>query len=98
MLAICAMKVRQTREWDRPDLPEVLKAAANKSQKSIAQVCREAGISTAFWYQLVKGNKDSITLDTLTGLCKALGVTLEDVGLLVDPSQDDSGEPPTPGH
>lgn len=81
MLATVQMKVRQTKEWDVPDLPDVLKVAAEKSQKSVTQVCREAGISTAFWYQVIKGNKDSITLETLSALCAALGIGVNEVGL-----------------
>ena len=80
-MLIPAMKVRRTLEWDVPDLPDALKGAAEKSQKSVAQICREAGISTAFWYQLVKGNKDSITYETLAKLCSALGVDFGKVGV-----------------
>jgi DNA-binding Xre family transcriptional regulator len=75
------MKVRQTREWDVPDLTEALKAAAYESRKPVTQICREAGVSTQYWYQLLKKNRDAVTLQTLSGLCNALGVTVEEVGL-----------------
>lgn len=75
------MKVRRTQEWDVPALPEFLKSAAGDCGKSVAQICREAEISTAFWYQVLKGNKDSISFDTLSKLCIALGKSLTDAGV-----------------
>ena len=71
------VKIRRTQEWNAPQLPAQLKAAAQNSHKSIAQICREAGISTAFWYQLAKGNQASITYETLLALCKALEINIE---------------------
>lgn len=67
------MKVRDTREWDMPKLPEMLKAAADASGKSVVKICEEAGISTAFWYEMLKGKKSSITLSTLHAIEKAIG-------------------------
>lgn len=84
MLATCPMKVRQTDEWDLPGLPQQLKDAAKRSEKSVSQICREANISTTFWYQVVKGNKESISLKTLKALCKALGISLDSLGLNPD--------------
>ncbi|MEL7503144.1 MAG: transcriptional regulator [Cyanobacteria bacterium J06554_6] len=80
-MAVLGMKVRQTKEWDIPDLPERLKAAAAASGKSITQICNEADVSTAFWYQAIKGNKDSITYETLSGLCQAMSVSLKELGV-----------------
>lgn len=70
------MKVRDIREWDMPDLPAKLKSAAASSGKSVVQICGEAGISTAFWYEVLKGNKSSITLPTLRAIEAALDVDL----------------------
>lgn len=78
------MKVRQTKEWDVPQLADVLRSAVEKSPKSVSQICREAGISTTFWYQLAKGNEDSISFETLVSLCAALGLTEQDIGLMAD--------------
>ena len=75
------MKVRRTQEWDLPDLPEVLKLAAKQSGKSVLQICKDADISTAFWYQMMKGQRDSITLETLASICDAVGITLASLGL-----------------
>ncbi|MEM8805369.1 MAG: helix-turn-helix transcriptional regulator [Cyanobacteria bacterium P01_G01_bin.38] len=75
------MKVRRTHEWSVPNLPAELKSAAERSDKSISQICREADISTAFWYQLVKGNKESVTYQTLSAICQALEITTQDVGV-----------------
>ncbi len=75
------MKVRRTQEWDVSDLHVKLKEAAEKSKKSITQICKEAEISTAFWYELAKDRKNSISFETLEKLCKALSLTLKDVGV-----------------
>ncbi|MGP1387371.1 MAG: helix-turn-helix domain-containing protein [Thainema sp.] len=83
MLA-ATMKVRRTREWDIPSLPEQLKKAAEASGKSVVQICKDAGISTAFWYQMLKGNRDSITYETLEKVCDAIGVKMNSLGVEVD--------------
>ncbi|MEO1399650.1 MAG: helix-turn-helix transcriptional regulator [Cyanobacteria bacterium J06635_1] len=80
-MVLLDMKVRRVQEWDVPDLPEKLKAAAQKGSKSVAQICREAEISTAFWYEMVKGNKASISHETLLAVCKALGIEVGEVGV-----------------
>lgn len=81
MLATCLMKVKETKEWDVPDLAQKLKAYADRAEKPVAQICREAEISTTFWYDILRGARDSIKKSTLASLCKALGVSLKDVGI-----------------
>ncbi|MEO1390993.1 MAG: helix-turn-helix transcriptional regulator [Cyanobacteria bacterium J06634_6] len=83
------MKVRRTQEWDIPDLHAKLQEAARESSKSITQICKEAELSTAFWYELAKGRKNSITFESLERLCKALELTLEGVGVSDDEASDD---------
>ncbi|NJN23045.1 MAG: hypothetical protein HC812_20050 [Leptolyngbya sp. RL_3_1] len=78
---LTAVKVRKTQEWELPDLPKQLKDAAEECSKSVVGFCREANITTAFWYQLVKGEKNSITHETLGRILKALGKSEKDVGL-----------------
>ena len=73
------MKVRQSQEWDIPDLPERLSAAMEKSPKSVAQVCRDVEISTNFWYQVINGNKGSIKKATLLKLCEVLDLTIDEL-------------------
>ncbi|MEM9945378.1 MAG: helix-turn-helix transcriptional regulator [Cyanobacteria bacterium P01_D01_bin.36] len=76
---IAAVKIRRTEEWNIPDLPERLSGAFEKSEKSVLQMCREAGISSNFWYQMIRGNKTSIKHSTLKELCGVLDLTLEEL-------------------
>ena len=76
---ICLMKVRRTEEWDIPDLPERLSEAMERSQKSVLQVCRDAGISSNFWYQMINGNKGSIKRSTLISLCESLDLQFDEL-------------------
>ena len=69
------VKIRRVVEIDAPDLPQWLKAAADESEKAITAICGEAGISTQFWYDLIKGRRDSILESTLHKLEQALGKT-----------------------
>ena len=78
------MKVRRTQEWDIPDLHTRLQKAAGESNKSITQICKEAELSTAFWYELAKGRKNSISFESLERLCKALGLTIKSVGISLE--------------
>ena len=70
------MKVRSVKEWDVPDLSERLRRAARESKKSVVQLCKDAGISTAFWYGMTGGSTSSVALPTLSAIQKALGVDL----------------------
>lgn len=72
----CSMRVRKTIEVQVDDLPERLAQANNESRKTLAQICREAGITPTYWYSLVRGKKDSIPHTTLKNLEFALGVDL----------------------
>ncbi len=37
---------------DFPGLGKLIKQVREKDERSLAQICREAGISRAYWYQL----------------------------------------------
>lgn len=73
------MKVRHTQEWDIPDLANILERAADRSNKTITQICGEARISSAFWYGLLNGRQQSIKLETLRGLCEALEIDISKI-------------------
>ncbi|MEM9449780.1 MAG: helix-turn-helix transcriptional regulator [Cyanobacteria bacterium P01_E01_bin.6] len=73
------VKIRRTEEWDVPDLPKRLSGAFEKSSKSVLQLCRESGISSAFWYQMIKGGKASISYSTLQRLCQALDLVIDEL-------------------
>ena len=67
--------VRQTRVTV-PDLEKRIKELREASGRSAQSLATEAGISTAYWYQIEKGDRQYITEDVLRGIEKALGVDL----------------------
>lgn len=66
------VKIRVVREYEANDLPSWLVNAANESGKSIAAICREAEITTQYWYDLIK-DKKPLRLDTLEKIESAVG-------------------------
>lgn len=70
------MKVRKVTEGDYPDLLEKLKQAQKERDISISELCRKAEISTQYWYRIIKGQVDTLNLDTLRKIEAALGVDL----------------------
>lgn len=67
-----AVKIRVVREYEAADLPAWLTEAASESGKSVAAICREAEITTQYWYDVLR-DKKPIRLDTLEKLESALG-------------------------
>ena len=65
-----------------PDLEKRIKKLREVSGKSAQSLATEAGISTAYWYQIEKGERQYITEEVLKGIEKALnvdfGVTFND--------------------
>lgn len=57
-----------------PDLEKRIKELREASGKSAQSLATEAGISTAYWYQIEKGERQYITEEVLRGIEKALGV------------------------
>ncbi|BBD66383.1 XRE family transcriptional regulator [Nostoc commune NIES-4072] len=41
---------------DFPDIGKRIKQARERDERSLSQICREAGISRAYWYQLEAEN------------------------------------------
>jgi hypothetical protein len=66
------VRIRVVREYEADDLPTWLIKAAEESGKSIAAICREAEITTQYWYDLIK-DKKPIRLDTLEKIEAAVG-------------------------
>ena len=64
--------IRVVREYEAPDLKEWLAKAAKDSGKPISVICREAEITTQYWYTLIK-EKSSVNFDTLEKLENAIG-------------------------
>ena len=66
------LKIRVVRDYEADDLPEWLRNAAKNSGKSISQICRDAEITTSYWYSLLKGKYESIADETLEKIENAL--------------------------
>lgn len=65
--------VKKTSSKDVVDLGEELKRAQKSSGKTVSQVCREAGFSRSYWYQVVS-EKEAISEKTLKKLKSVLGI------------------------
>lgn len=70
------MRVSVTFDKEFPDLPQRLADARKRCPKAVSQICGEAGISSTFWYQVVRGEAKGISLDTLRALENALETDL----------------------
>lgn len=71
-----AMRIFVTKEREYPDIPKRLAEARKQCPKSVSRICGEAGISPAYWYQIVGGDAKGMPLATLQALERALGTNL----------------------
>ncbi|BAS55354.1 XRE family transcriptional regulator [Leptolyngbya boryana NIES-2135] len=55
-----------------PDLEKRIKELREASGRSAQALATEAGISTAYWYEIEKGKRQYITEDVLRGIERAL--------------------------
>lgn len=60
-----------------PDLEKRIKKLREASGKSAQTLATEAGISTAYWYQIEKGERQYITEEVLRGIEKALSIDFD---------------------
>lgn len=70
------MRIFVTKEKEYPDIPQRLAEARKHSTKSVSRICGEAGISPAYWYQIVGGDAKGMPLSTLQALERALETDL----------------------
>lgn len=77
------MKVKRVEvtEVDVPGLGDRIKQAREFSGKTISALCREAGISRNYWYQLESETiHGSLTKETLDKIEQVLGVSFDVFG------------------
>lgn len=67
------MKIRIVYEFDAEDLADWLAKAAEESRKPVTQICRAAGITPQYWYDVVANRRQSVRLDTLEKLEEEIG-------------------------
>lgn len=70
---MCQVRVKREQEIEVADLGKQLEVARERAGKSVSDVCRDAGISRNYWYQLVAEEvKGALLEPTLRKLEKAL--------------------------
>lgn len=70
------MKVRKTIDIEVPDLAERIAKARRDCDLPMTQLAAKAGMSTANWYRLERGESKVVPLETLRSIEQALGVDL----------------------
>lgn len=65
-----------------PDLENRIKTLRDSSGRSAQSLATEAGISTAYWYQIEQGKRQYITEEVLRGIERSLGTNF---GVNFDP-------------
>jgi transcriptional regulator with XRE-family HTH domain len=85
------LKVRQIvkREVDAPDLAQRIKDAQKRSGQSVSRICKDLGISRAYWYRLVAGKEESISEDLLRSIERLLNV---DFGIVFNKEGEAEGD------
>ncbi len=68
------MKIRRVEEVEAPDLASRLKVARESDKRSLAEVCRQVGVSPQYWYGLEKGAVSTMSFETLRKIEEVLGV------------------------
>ncbi len=58
-----------------------LKDAAHASRKPVTEICKEAGISSSYWYEIVNGKASCVGEDVTRRLQSVL---LSDLGVTFD--------------
>ncbi len=68
------MRIRKVYEIDAPDLAARLKAAREADDRSLAEICRQVGVSAQYWYNLERGSVTTMSFETLRKIEDVLGV------------------------
>jgi len=74
---VSGLKIRQIIDSDAEDFPQWLTdeiAAAKNRNVRVAAIARAADITTSYLYRLMRGKGDSVSLEVVQAIEKALGV------------------------
>lgn len=71
------MEVVRTIKIKADNLPKRLKEARIKDGRSVQALATYAGISTAYWYQIEKGDRNIVSEETIRKIEEVLGINLE---------------------
>ena len=83
------MKIRQVIDTDCPDLGERIAAARKASDAPLTRLAADAGMSSANWHRIEKGDAKTVPLDTVRAMEAALGV---DLGIDITPVPQTTGK------
>ncbi len=68
------MRIRKVDEVDVPDMAARLKSARVADDRSLAEICRQVGVSPQYWYNLERGAVSTMSFETLRKIEEVLGV------------------------
>lgn len=71
-----AMLIRFTKDYEVAGLGAKIRAARDKSDKSITDLASLAGMSVAYWYRIEKEAVKALPAETVRAIERALGVDL----------------------
>lgn len=71
-----AMKVRQTKEIEVPNLGERIREARKASGKTLNQICAQIGYSREYWNTIEKERLGSISIETVRSIESLLNIDL----------------------
>jgi transcriptional regulator with XRE-family HTH domain len=77
---ICGLKIKRTIEEvkDFPGLGATIRKARESDTRSLSKICRESGISRAYWYQLeAEDLRSPVSEEMIRKIEAALGIDLK---------------------
>lgn len=70
------MKVRWVKEKEFPGLGEKIRSARESDKRSLAEICRQVGMTTMNWYKIESEETKALPIETLRRIEEVLGISL----------------------
>lgn len=68
------MKVKKVLEIDVPGLGSRIRQARETDSRSLAEICRQVGMTTMNWYRIENEETKALPIETLQSIEEVLGV------------------------
>jgi len=81
------MKVRMTTDIDVPGLGAMVREARENDKRSLAEICRQVGMTSMNWYRIESEETKALPVETLRTIERVLGV---DFGVSFKGANDES--------